>query len=167
MKPFDLTRMAVSLLPACLRRPVACAILRAALGAAQRLHDELHERHDGEPWGDLHRLRHSGQTCSLESLLNDRHDPGPRRIRVGEGDDRERWHIFTANEIAAQPYILTWLDPDGGEARWLWPEADYAGRQEADFIVSAPAEARPQEANIRASVDDMKIAGVRYIIRWT
>lgn len=163
MKAFDVQRMAVMLLPAILRRPVAMAILRSALAPLQAAHDSLHSAHHGQPYGTLYRLAHSGQAASLQALLNDRFDPDSRRITVGEGDSRSRWWLYSENEIALQPYLRSHLAADPSTTA-LYPDADYADREEAGFVVRCPAALADSEAAIRASVDDIRIAGVAYTI---
>lgn len=163
MKAFDVQRMAVSLLPTILRRPVVMAILRAALAPLQAVHDSLHSAHHGQPYGTLYRLAHSGQTASLETLLNDRFDPDSRRITVGEGDSHSRWWLYSENEIALQPYLRSYLATAANPTP-LYPDADYADREEAGFVVRCPASLASSEASIRASVDDTRIAGTAYSV---
>lgn len=165
MKAFDVQRMAVSLLPAILRKPVACALLRTALAPIQAAHDSLHSSHHGQPYGTLYRLAHTGQTASLEALLNDRFDPDLRRITVGEANSRARWWLYSENEIALQPYLRSRLgaDPDSTP---LYPDSDYADREAAGFVVRCPAALADYEASVRASVDDIRIAGTAYTVEF-
>ena len=162
MKQFDVTNMAISLLPVKLRRTAVCAILRSALGSLQAQHDTIDTTHNGTPWGTHYRLRHTGQVSSLESLLNDRFDRERRRIRVGEGNGHERWFIYSENEISLQPHLRSWLSA----ITWLYPDSEYSDKIGADFVVSVPAALKIDEASIRVSVDDMKIAGVSYVIQY-
>lgn len=165
MKPFDVINMAISLLPIILRRPVVCALLRSALSVLQQKHDTIHTTHCGEPWGTYYRLRHTGQVISLESLLNDRFDSTNRRIRVGEGNSHERWWLYTENEINLQPHLRSWL-AEGEANTWLYPDTEYADQIGGDFVVSVPTALRDSEASLRVSINDMKIAGVSYVIMY-
>lgn len=160
---FSLVGVGLSLLPAALRRPVAWALLRSALSALEARRARADEAHRGEPRGTYYRLAHTGQVCSLEALLNDRHDAALRRIRVGDGGGEERWWLFTENELTLQPALRTWLGAAG--PRWLHPDADHRGAGAAGgFVVRAPRALAAGEAAIRASVDDMRVAGTAYEI---
>lgn len=163
MKAFDVQRMVVMLLPAILRRPVVMALLRSALAPIQAAHDSLHSAHHGQPYGTLYLLAHTGQTSSLEALLNDRFDPDERRITVGEANSRSRWWLYSENEIALQPYLRTRLATEADPTP-LYPDSDYADRDEAGFVVRCPAALADSEASIRASVDDTRIAGTAYTV---
>lgn len=164
MKAFDVTNMAISLLPVSLRRPVVCAILRSALSTLQAQHDTIYTAHHGTPYGTYYRLRHTGQVCSLESLLNDRFDANSRRITIGGSNGEERWYIYTEGELTLQPFLLTWVGSDESGPTYLYPDADYIDKVDEGFIVKVPSALRSYEASLRASLDDMKIAGVSYVI---
>lgn len=178
MKAFDLTDICIGLLPVCLRRPVVCAVLRCAVSALQQQHDTIHTTHCGTPRGTYYRLAHTGQVCSLESLLNDRFDPERRRIVIGTGEGNSRWYIYREDDISETGgtlYLRTtlWADADADtdpERRPtpLYFDEDYvdATSADTDFIVSAPDDIRTLEAAIRASIDDMRIAGTVYILRF-
>lgn len=160
---FSLARVGLSLLPSVLRRPVAWALLRSALSALEGLRSRADGAHCGEPRGTYYRLAHTGQACSLEALLNDRHDAALRRISVGDGE--ERWWLFTENELTLQAALRTWLGAGAGAARWLHPDADHRDAAAAGgFVVRASRALAAQEAAIRASVDDMRVAGTAYEI---
>ena len=159
MRAFDVAEIALGLLPTSLRRPVLFAIVRSALSVLQAQHDRLDTSHNGEPWGTLYRLRHTGQVCSLESLLNDRFDPEERRITInrdtaGGGSP----YIYSDSETRLQGWLVRWLGtmPLG--------ETQSTGRSDGEFVVRVPSELREQEAGLRASLDDMKVAGTRYAI---
>ena len=162
MRCFDVMRMAVSLLPVSLRRPVVCALLRCGAGVLQGHHDRLRTAHHGEPWGTLYRLRHTGQVCSLESLLNDRFDDEERRIRVGGGDEGgDSPYVYSDSEVSLQGWLVRHL----GEM--VLGDAPAAGVADGEFVVRVPSELRGLEASVRASLDDMKVAGTRYVIVYT
>lgn len=165
MPPSDILRAGLSLLPAVLRRPVAWALLRSALSALEGARARADAAHRGEPRGTRYRLVHTGQVCSLESLLNDRHDPALRRVRVGDGAGAERWWLYTGGELRLQPALATSLG-GGDDPRWLRPDADHQGGPGAGFVVSAPRALRAQEASLRASVDDMRVAGTTYAVEY-
>ena len=166
MLPFNLVSMGIVLLPVILRKPVVCAILRSALSALQAEHDTIHNTHHGEPWGTYYRLRHTGQVCSLESLLNDRFDASRRRITIGGSKGEERWYIYTEGELTLQPFLLTYVDSDEDSPKYLYPDADYVDKVEDGFIVNVPSALRSYDASLRASLDDMKIAGVSYVVAY-
>lgn len=159
MKEFNIVKMAVSLLPTVLRRPIVSAIMRAAISPLQGSHDTLMSSHAGRPYGTMYRLAHTGQVSSLESLLNDRHDNERRGIMIGGEGGGEQWWLYTENELTAQPTLRTHL----GE-RWLGGDGDVVETVEADFVVRAPRDLEAAEAAIRASIEDMRIAGVTYAI---
>lgn len=165
MKDFDLRRVAVSLLPAILRKPVVSAILRAALSPVQASRDKMGDSHNGTPYGTLYRLGHTGQTASLESLLNDRFDPESRSITVGESGGGERWWLYAENDITLMPSLRTWLGAEGG-GRSLLPDSGYSDRSEAGFVVSVPSHLKSFEASLRASIDDFRAAGTAYSIAY-
>ncbi len=166
MRRFDLTNMALGLLPVCLRRPLVAAIVRSAVSVLGQHHDTLDTAHNGAPYGTMYRLRHTGQVCSLESLLNDRHDPESRRIVVRDCGGGVRTWLYTDNEISLQPDLSTWLWADDAPL-YVLPDADYADQVVADFVVLAPREIETDEASLRVSIDDTKIAGVGYAIEYT
>ncbi len=170
MKSFNLTRIATSLLPTALRTPVVAAILRSALSTLQSCHDSIYDNHHGTPYGTYYRLAHTGQRLVLQSLLNDRFDPSARRFVVGDVETKERPFLYFETEIALQPYLRTWLtteQEDTEDNPILFAETDYTSSSDTtDFIVSIPTALASNLAQIRNSVDDMKVAGVTYAIQY-
>ena len=82
MSKYDVSfsRLAVLLLPMCLRKPVLVALFRAMTAPVGRLHTELMRFRDDMNY----RMRHNGQTCKLRAVLNDCFDNNQRRIRIAE-----------------------------------------------------------------------------------
>lgn len=166
MRPFDLMTIAVGLLPTALRRPVLCAILRSALSVLQQCHDRIDAAHNSSPYGTYYRLSHNGQVCILESLLNDRHDPERRRIRIGNLDTHMRLWIYTGQELNNTPTLNTHLHPLDSTSTYLYPDDEYADKVTDDFIVFVPTDLQPIRLNISASITEMKLAGVGYDIQY-
>lgn len=166
MQPFDLMTIAVGLLPTALRRPVLCAILRSALTVLQQCHNKIDTAHNTSPYGTYYRLSHNGQVCILETLLNDRHDPRHRRIRIGNLDTHTRLWIYTRQELNNTPTLNTHLHPLETTNTHLHPDGEYADKTTDDFIVFVPTDLQPNHLNISASITEMKLAGVGYDIQY-
>lgn len=163
MKTFNVTRAALELLPVILRKPVVSAIFRCALSGLQTKLDEIEVEHNGTPRGTYYRLRHTGQVCSLESRLNDTYDATRRRIVVNDGNDHERWWLYSEADVAEQPAIRYYLPADG---RVIYPDSDYLAADSIAFVVNVPSSLTSREAAIRQTIDDTRIAGVSYLFNW-
>ncbi len=168
MKPIDINRMGVSLLPTCLRRPVVCAILRAALAPIAELESRIYTRHETSPYGTYYNLRHDGQVCILEALLNDRHDPADRRIYIGERPKKPLLYIYTPGEIEAQPELARWTyrRSEGQDPIYVYHPSELQTARSSDFVVFVPSALSPAEPDIRASIEDFRIAGVAYLLEY-
>ncbi len=71
-------RMALSLVPVFMRRPVMTALVQAAVHGVAAAHADF-MRWRVQTDEEIH---HTGQVCSLRGLLNDMFDPGHRQIEV-------------------------------------------------------------------------------------
>ena len=74
----NIKRMALSLVPTFMRRPVMTALVQAAVhGVASAYADFTRWRGQTDE-----EIFHTGQVCSLRGVLNDMFDPGRRQIEV-------------------------------------------------------------------------------------
>lgn len=145
------------LLPWLLRKPKTLAYLQALLMPAA----ELYERFLTYTLYARRELSYNGQTLLLERALNDRFDPGLRRIRIINSD-------FSANPFYTnygreqQPPKYLYLGDEGRPPRYLYTRAETINS--IGFIVRTPAGLAGQEVALHTRIKQLKIALVKYRI---
>ena len=156
MQPFSINRIALSLLPVALRRPVLCALLRAGLSAIGEAYARIDTAHNHALRGTYAKLRRTGQVCIMEAELNRLHDPQQRRISVEPMALSSMVYVYTHIECYNQPgYYDVWLHD--GHPVVLCRAADAVEREPMSFVVLVPAEL--QTASLRTDVEGMAVAG--------
>ncbi|MBR1839347.1 MAG: hypothetical protein IJ782_01985 [Prevotella sp.] len=155
-------KLAVLLLPICLRQRTLIALLSVLVTPVQWLSERFAEY---RAMKDM-RLKHNGQVCYLRGILNDQFDPVARRIRV---TDNESQH---AAVIILRRLLHPVLRIDGrGKAGYKalriyrrgWEATGAVG-----FVVEIPQELRGtiNEQELQAVVNTYKLAGTRYFINY-
>lgn len=161
MSKYDVSffRLAVLLLPMCLRRPRMTALCRAVVSPVGMLYTELMRFRDDMNY----RMRHNGQTCHLRAVLNDRFDSQLRRIRITDGGGDDAGIILHKRET-----MLFVRLPRRDDGRRLLYRRGYGGSQAYGFWVEVPEVMRElvSELELRAVVNKYKLASVRYGISW-
>ncbi len=156
---FDLPALIAGTLPHLLRQPKLKAYLNALLAPLAALYSSfqvLQARAARE-------LSYNGQTLSFQRALNDLFDPVLARIRIVSSDaSYESIYVnFVAEQETAKYTKFTTEPPP-----FLML---YTGIEEANqvgFVVRCPASLRPQEAALRARIQQLKLALVKYRIQY-
>ena len=102
---------------------------------------------------NIYDLAHNSQICYLRSVLNDRFDPGMRRITISSGNAFTRQYIYTDGE--QKPKYLGTM--------FLYDDGDYEDTG-VDFIVRVPSDVVFSIYAMTALVDYYKLASKRYKI---
>lgn len=154
----DYNRLAIMLTPLRLRRGLLLNYLYVAVSMVRRLSEmsgAFRERTD-------YRIRHNGQVCHLQALLNDEFDPTGRRIRVTDAPEMVATIIYrrTAGEA---PLMLRRRST--GECVRI-AERAYTGDETVKFQVVVPEELRGtvDEGRMSALTGMYKLASMRYEI---
>lgn len=154
-------KLAVLLLPMCLRLRTLIALLSVLVTPLQWLSERFAEYRRQKD----RRLSHNGQVCYLRGLLNDLYDPVARRIRVLDNES-----IETGVIIQQRAYNVTGrVSPrSSGKAlrvfRRGWEATGAVG-----FKVEIPEELSTtiNEQELRAVVNEYKLAGTRYFVSYS
>lgn len=143
------SRLGLILLPTFLRGEMMRAWIELILSPIEDIHyNWMQYRKD-----NLYKLAHNSQKCYLRGALNDRFDPGLRRIKITRGNAYQRKYIYTDAE--AKPKYLGTI--------FLYDDADYADTG-VDFIVVVPIDLIFSIYEMKALVDFYKLASKRYKI---
>ena len=105
---------------------------------------------------NIYNLAHNSQICYLRAALNDRFDPGLRRIEISSGNAFTRQYIYTDGE--QKPKYLGTM--------FLYDDADYEDKG-VDFIVKVPNDLQFSIYAMTALVNFYKLAAKRYKIQRT
>ncbi len=103
----------------------------------------------------LYRLRHNGQVCFLEAVLNDAFDGASRRIYISDFDGKQRIYFWPEAERR---------DVNFGITQYFWAETDYADSG-MDFTIHLPVDVvttTAQMAYLKSLVNEYKLAGKNY-----
>lgn len=162
MSKYDVSfsRLAVLLLPMCLRKPGVAALCRAVTAPVGRLHTELMRFRDDMNY----RMRHNGQTCKLRAVLNDCFDNNQRRIRIAEYYDGSVQGI----SLHKRETNLFVRIPHRTSGRKLVYRRGYNGALGYGFWIEIPSELHGivSELELRAVADKYKLASIRYSISY-
>lgn len=156
----NIKRLALLLLPTFWRRPLLAAVTYASVAPVQ----ELHTRFMRWKQQTDYRLRHNGQVCHLEAVLNDLFDPGERRITVtdnGENGWQMTLHLRETDRSLLVP-------PRSAGRAVLLNRRGYGGVNGYDFWVNLPLALRPKIdlEQARAVINSYKLASKRYSINF-
>lgn len=147
-------KLAVLLLPMCLRKGTLTALLNVLTIPLQGLSESFAEYRRQK---DI-RLNHNGQVCFLRGVLNDQFDKEQRRIRVEDNESTSGGVIIEERGKTPKSFI------------WHMPKRIYRRGWEATggigFVVEVPEELRPREQELRSIVNEYKLASMRYLIKY-
>lgn len=154
----DYNRLVIMLTPQKLRRGLLLNYLYVAVGMVRRLSEAfgtLRERTD-------YRMKHNGQVCYLEALLNDEFDATNRLIRVVDAPEMLATIIYKRS-AGEHPWILRRRSTSQYKKI---VERAYTGDETAKFqVVLRPAMyGMIDEQRLSALVGMYKLASMRYKI---
>ena len=144
----DLRRLALQMLPMCLRKPLMGALVYAVTKPVDlELNDMLSYRNEVNE-----EMRRNGQTCNLRRVLNDLFDPQYRGISIIE---TERKTGVTLNRRADGKKLTT---PQ------ILNNRGYGGSSYLDFAVRLPIRLKGvvDERQVKSVVRRYKLAGMRF-----
>lgn len=153
-------RLALLLLPTFWRRPLFAAMIYAAVQPLQELHTRFQRwRRDTD-----YRVRHNGQVCHLQALLNDLFDPFERRITLTDQAANIGTAILHGRE-AARPVSVPLRGTVPALILWRRGETDNAN---CDFWINLPLAlyGEVDTARLKAVVNTYKPASKRYSINY-
>lgn len=148
----DIRRLALQLMPICLRKPIMGALVWAVTKPSvdqkkdmTDFRDEVNEE-----------MRRNGQTCNLRRVLNDSFDPKQRGIAVIEAEHT------TGITLAMRDDATTMTTPQTVNSR------GYGGSTELDFAVRLPQRLKGivDERIVNSIVRRYKLAGMRFCIEY-
>jgi hypothetical protein len=152
----DFARLVWLLLPALLRRPRQVAWLTWLTGPVRRLYArfvayEAYVRRE---------LSYNSQVLLFELALNDKFDPGLRRIYItNSGTELQPVYLNFVAEQQPNPDLYFQAEnhqPPVYLYRWI----EFASQ--VDFIVHAPAILRPRAQQLHAAIRRLKLANKNY-----
>lgn len=144
----DLRRLALQMLPMCLRKPLMGALVYAVTKPVDlELNDMLNYRNEVNE-----EMRRNGQTCNLRRVLNDLFDPQYRGISIIE---TERKTGVTLSRRADGKKLTT---PQ------ILNNRGYGGSSDLDFAVRLPIRLKGvvDERQVKSVVRRYKLAGMRF-----
>lgn len=98
----DYTRLAMMLLPVCLRQPGLVALMQSSNSYLQQIHADLMRLK-----ADLeYKLGHSAQVCYLEGAINDALDVEQRRIYIADSEATQALVVLLSANVYNQPILL-------------------------------------------------------------
>lgn len=148
MYDVDIRRLALQLLPMCLRKPLMGALVYAMTKpAALELNDVLDYRNEVNE-----EMRRNGQTCNLRRVLNDIFDPEQRGIYIIDTE-----HI-TGVTLSRRDDGITLTTPQ------ILNNRGYGGSSNLDFAVRIPSRLYGvvDDRQINSVVRHYKLAGMRF-----
>lgn len=152
----DWNILALDNLPVTLRKPSTAALAQILLKPLGSLYYKWYNWRQG----NIYKLEHTGQVCSLEGSLNDMFDSIERRIYITDGQFYDTFYVYTEAEEQSR-FIYTESEP---ETTYLRTESETADTG-LDFIVIVPESIyRTQLDALHAHVKFYKAGGRRYNI---
>lgn len=144
----DLRRLALQMLPMCLRKPLMGALVYAVTKPIDlELNDMISYRNEVNE-----EMRRNGQTCNLRRVLNDLFDPQYRGISIIETDHNTGVTLSRRadGKTMATPQILN--------------NRGYGGSSDLDFAVRLPGRLKGvvDERQVNSVVRRYKLAGMRF-----
>lgn len=155
----DFDRLVVLLLPALLRRPRQVAWLHWLATPVQNLYARFlaYEAYVRRA------LSYNSQVLLFEAALNDRFDPGARRIYL-LGSDAELQPVYVNFVAEQQPNPVLYFQAEGQPPVYLFRWVEFS--QQNDFIVTAPAVLAAQAGPLNALIRQYKLANKNYLLRF-
>lgn len=154
----DYTRLAMMLLPVCLRLPGLVALMQSSNSYLQQIHAELMQLK-----ADLeYKLGHSAQVCYLEGAINDALDVVDRRIYIADSEATQALVVLLSADVYNQPVLL---NADAANlpillnADSIYQQGDYDFKVIVPFVID-----NNQLYQLRALLNYYKLAGMRYQI---
>lgn len=158
MTRYDLSyqRLALSLVPLTLRRPLLMAFIYLLISpviCCANLFARFRTDTD-------YRLHHNGQVCYLSAMLNDRFDPTQRRIRITDVAPLQGNILYRRTEGR-----FLFAPSRNADALTLNRRA-FSGSDSVDFAVIVPADLQGSFPNsqMQALISAYKLASKRFII---
>lgn len=153
-------RLALAIVPIKLRKPLLMALLNVLLTGVRRADSVF-----GQFRADTNfRLYHNGQVCYLRAALNDTFDWERRRITIDDtGDYRESVIIYRRDDPVHSVSV-----PVRNNGAIIINRRSMTIDGALDFTVSVPDDVRLTygEAQIRALIDQFKLASKRYTLNF-
>ena len=148
----DIRRLALQLMPLCLRKPLLGAMVWALTKPAVVQKKDLMDYRSVVN----EEMRRNGQTCNLRRVLNDSFDPKMRGIDVIEAEHT------TGITLAMRDDATTMTTPLTVNSR------GYGGSTELDFAVRLPQRLKGivDERMLNSIVRRYKLAGMRFCIEY-
>lgn len=149
----DIRRLALQLLPMCLRKPLMGALVYAVTkAAAMELDDILSYRNEVNE-----EMRRNGQTCNLRRVLNNLFDPEQRGILVVEPSHGTG--VVLSMRADGKTLIIPLALPCRG----------YGGSTEVDFFVRIPGRLYGvvDQKQVNSIIRRYKLVGMRFSLEYT
>ncbi|WHT39963.1 hypothetical protein QNH98_04715 [Myroides sp. mNGS23_01] len=144
----DFKKLILLMLPISLRKVGLIAWLEAMIEPIRQIqYDFVQKRQE-----TLYNLQHNGQVCFLRKILNDIFDIERRRIKIIDGNQYDRFYIYTKGEQKTK-YLGVF---------YLHQRLDYRGT--SDFIIQVPSSLQYDSYQLNAIVNYFKLAGMQYKI---
>lgn len=155
-------KLAVLLLPMCLRQRTLTALLSALVTPVQWLSERFAEYRRLK---DI-RLEHNGQVCRQRGLLNDQFDPVARRIRVTD-NETQNVAVIILRRLLHPVSRIDGRAKAGYKALRIYRRG-WEATGSVGFVIEIPRELRGtiNEQELQAVVNTYKLAGTRYIISY-
>lgn len=150
-------RLAVMLLPVCLRGERMCAMARVVTSAVAALHADFSKYRADVAY----RLAHNGQTCYLRAALNDRFDPTGRGVTITENPSNDDNGIQLHWRETGRFHILH--QRETGNASVLYRRG-YNGVLRYGFWINVPGRLQGTCTleEVRAVTNIYKLASIRF-----
>lgn len=155
----DFEHLVALLLPALLRRPRQLAWLRWLTTPVRRLYG----RFLAYEAAVRRELSYNSQVLLFEAALNDRFDPGVRRIRIANAGD-ELARVYVNFVVEQQPNPKVFFRSEGQPPLYLYQSREFSNQ--TDFIVTAPAVLRARAGQLNAAIRRLKLANKHYLLRF-
>lgn len=149
-------KLAVQLLPMCLRGDRMKAFVQAFVAPLQYLADAFTSYRSETDY----RLTHNSQVCYLRAVLNDKFDPLMRGIQIKDAP-RNLTGIIIYRRAVASPIKLTPRNPD---TTTIMYRRNFGGSRSIAFKVGIPYRLhdRIDMYSLSATINKYKLASMRY-----
>ncbi|GGF22167.1 hypothetical protein [Hymenobacter cavernae] len=153
----NIEALLTSLLPALLRQKRMVAWIQALHLPLLSLYEQFIEHVKRSTT----ELSYNGQTMMLEKALNDRFDPGFRRIKI-INSDTELEPVYLNFVSEQQPAPALYLDNEGEPLLYINAWNEYTNQ--VGFTVQVPRSLAPKQASLQARIKQLKLALIRHTI---
>lgn len=152
----DYPKLTRLLLPPRLRKLRHVAWLQALVSPVNYLYQQFRRNRDA----NRYRLRITPQVVYMQRLLNDRYDIDKRGIRIADTISFDPADLY--QEAESKPVFI--YNEEEHHPISLFTEQE-VGRESVDFFVHVPAYLSFNENEMRALIDNYKLAGKTYKIQ--